>query len=173
MTLITNFHKHLSRCLFNNQNYCIAISCFRWSAVVCRFMMRIIGPIMLLLANTLILAVAYIFFWKLLPKVAGDSVVLYGVHMCIGLFLVVNVIYNYISCAFTVPGSPEPCPDPGKYFGQISSVVDNRIVHQIRNRLDIVPGVSYRYCKHCRGIKPPRSHHCRYYHSLSHNIACT
>jgi hypothetical protein len=155
------FYKQVSRCLFSNQNYCIVTTCFKWSSTCFRVSMRIIGPLMLLLANALIFGVAFIFFTRLLPKISGESPLLYWLHAFIGLFLLVNVTFNYFSCAFTSPGSPEPCIDPGKYFGQISSVIDNRIFTQIRNRLDLVPGVSYRYCRHCSCIKPPRSHHCR------------
>ena len=160
--ILTMFYKMVSRCLFSNQNYCIIITCYKWSSTCLRISMRIIGPLMLILANTLIFSVAYIFFSKLLPNVAGESHTLYWLHALIGAFLLVNVTFNYISCAFTSPGSPESCLDPSKYFGQISSVIDNRIITQIRNRLDLVPGVSYRYCKYCSCIKPPRSHHCRW-----------
>ena len=155
-------YKKLSRCLFSNQNYCIVVSVYKWSVVAFRLMMRVIGPLMLLLANGLILSVLYIFLTSLIYQLSGDSIALYIFHLIIGIYLVVNVLFNYISCAFTPAGSPEQCDDPGKYFGQKTSVVDGRIVYQIRNRLDLAPAVSYRYCKQCRAIKPPRSHHCRY-----------
>ena len=116
---------------------------------------------MFLLANSLIVGVTYTFFTKLLPEIAGDSRLLQGLHTGIGVFLFVNVVFNYVSCAFTPPGSPEICTDPGKYFGQVSSDIENRTINQIRNRLDLGPGVYYRYCRHCTAIKPPRSHHCR------------
>ena len=161
------FYKLVARCLFSNQNYCIITTCLKWSSTCFRISMRVIGPLMLLLANALIFGVAYIFFTRLLPRTSGESPLLYWLHAFIGAFLLVNVIFNYISCAFTSPGSPEPCLDPGKYFGQMSSVIDNRIFTQIRSRLDLVPGVSYRYCRHCSCIKPPRSHHCRWLHRHS------
>jgi hypothetical protein len=159
--MLTTFSNRLKRCLFSNQNYCILVTCFKWSAFCFRISMRIIGPLMFLLANSLIVAVTYTFFTKLLPEIAGDSRLLQGLHTSIGIFLFVNVIFNYMSCAFTAPGSPEICSDPGKYFGQVSSDIENRTVHQIRNRLDLEPGVYYRFCRHCKAIKPPRSHHCR------------
>lgn len=155
------FYKLLSRCLFSNQNYCIAVTCFKWSAFCFRIVMKILGPLMLLLANVLISLVAYTFFSRLLPRAAKDSIFLYGFHFVIGIFFLSNVTFNYFSCAFTSPGHPETCSDPSKYFGRVSSVVDNRIVHQMRNRLELLPGVAYRYCRECTCIKPPRSHHCR------------
>ena len=158
---MSQFYKQLSRCLFSNQNYCIVVTVYKWSIVCFRLSMRVIGPLMLLLANCLIFSVLYIFLSSIIYKLAGDSLIQYCLHLGIGLFLVVNVIFNYLFCAFTPPGSPEVCHDPGKYFGQISSVIDGRTVHQIRNRLDLAPAVSYRYCKTCTAIKPPRSHHCR------------
>lgn len=158
---MSNFYKQVSRCLFSNQNYCIIVTAYKWSIVCFRLTMRVIGPLMLLLANFLIFSVLYIFVTQLIYQLSGDSLILYCLHMAVGLFLVVNVIFNYLCCAFTPPGSPDPCTDPGKYFGSTTSVVDGRVVHQIRNRLDLAPAVAYRYCKHCCCIKPPRSHHCR------------
>jgi hypothetical protein len=155
------FYKQVSRCLFSNQNYCVVISLYRWSIASFRVVMRIVGPLMLLLANVLLLIVYYVFLKRILFQLAGDSIILYGFHLSIGTCLIVNVIFNLLCCAFTAPGSPEPCPDPGRYFGQITSVIDRRVVYQIRNRLDIAPAVSYRYCKYCKAIKPPRAHHCR------------
>lgn len=156
------YYKQISRCLFSNQNYCILVSAYKWSIVCFRLTMRVIGPLMLLLANGLILSVLYIFLTSLLYQLSGDSLALYFSHLGLGMYLFVNIIFNYISCAFTPPGSPEKCDDPGKYFGQISSVIDGRTIYQIRNRLDLAPAVSYRYCRQCGVIKPPRSHHCRY-----------
>mmetsp|Transcript_11715 Transcript_11715/g.11350 ORF Transcript_11715/g.11350 Transcript_11715/m.11350 type:complete len:345 (+) Transcript_11715:449-1483(+) len=154
------FHKKLSRCLFSNQNYCIVVSIYKWSIVGFRFFMRIVGPFMLLLANALIFSVLYIFLTKLLSKLVGDSLFLYALHLSIGIILVINVSFNYLHCAFTPPGSPEICEDPGKYFGQMTSVINDKVVYQIKSRLDLAPAVSYRYCRECRAIKPPRAHHC-------------
>ena len=157
-----NFYKAISKCLFSNQNYCIIVSAYKWSIVCFRLMMRVIGPLMFLLAHIIILSILYIFLTKIIYMISGESSFLYAMHLSIGMFLVINVLFNYILCAFTPPGSPVLCGDPGKYFGQISSVIDGRIVYKIRNRLDLAPAVSYRYCKTCTAIKPPRSHHCRY-----------
>lgn len=155
------FYKVLSRYLYSNQIYCIAVSCMKWSAFCFRMGMKILGPLMLLLANVLISVVSYTFFSRLLPRVAGESIILYAFHTVFGIFFLSNVTFNYLTCAFTSAGHPETCSDPGKYFGRVGSVVDNRIVHQVRNRLELLPGVAYRYCRECCCIKPPRSHHCR------------
>ena len=57
-------------------------------------------------------------------------------------------------------GSPPQCPDPGAVLGQRVLEMDGDRVVQIRNKLSLSPGLYYIYCRHCRCVKPPRTHHC-------------
>ena len=68
-------------------------------------------------------------------------------------------MYNLISCAFTPAGSPKRCNNPGKILGEREIVVNRKPSVQIKRIQNIVPGVHYKYCKKCRCIKPPRTHH--------------
>lgn len=75
---------------------------------------RVLGPVFVLLAVTLIGSVIYIYYAALLPY--------YGVwgwhpagwaHALLSVFLVFNIFYNYTMVVITRPGSPpdEPRPD--------------------------------------------------------------
>ena len=142
--------------------------CTRWLGVLgeivsvfYRIFMRVLGPLMFITANLLVGSVAGLFFWYFYPKIYSDSPLLYTVHVAIGLYLVVNIFFNYFSCAFTPPGSPSYCPDPGRILGEKVSIIDGRKIYQFSYQLQIAPYVSYRYCHTCKSIKPPRAHHCK------------
>jgi hypothetical protein len=118
---------------------------------------------MLILANILVSGIVYIWLIHFLPEIAGDSWVLYLLNLALGIFLAVHVLGNYLACAFTPPGIPPPCDDPAVYFGKkLSGLVDGKPVYQVRHMLELAPAVNYRWCRHCKCIKPPRTHHCRY-----------
>jgi hypothetical protein len=110
--------------------------------------MRILGPCLIVLALGLLGAVIYLFFAFLLPMAAGGEVgVLYFLHGSWGLFLSVNVLFNYFMCVTTNPGNPceegdveAGIPD-GQTRGLDSSALDPR---------------SYGFCKKCRIPRPPR-----------------
>lgn len=71
-----------------------------------------------------------------------------------------NLLYNYVKCILTNPGYPNKCNDPSKYLGyRIIRTYDGKKQYIVNNVLSIQDGVSYRYCKHCHVIKPPRCHH--------------
>lgn len=122
--------------------------------------MRILGPLLLLFGNILIFCISFIFVFIAQPLISGDSSLSFISHMLFGIFIAFNINFNYIACAFTDPGSPPPCNDPGKYLGQRCIMVDDVEMYQIRYKLNLAPGVFYIYCRHCKCIKPPRTHHC-------------
>lgn len=128
---------------------------------VFKFSMLVIGPLMLIFANILIVSVAALFFVVFIPQVSRGSTVLYCAHLGFGALLLMNIFFNYFMCAFTPPGSPSYCPDPGKVLGEKVSIVDGRKIYQMSYKLSISPLVNYRYCQHCKCIKPPRAHHDR------------
>jgi len=138
-----------------------------WSRVcssiglVLRFLtLRFIGPILLLMGNTLICGAMVSFIYYFLPELSQGKTFLYVCHFITGTFIFVNVIFNYLLCAFSCPGYPSKCSKlliESKTF----RVVDDQKVSCIPSRIDVMPGVSYRYCKTCECIKPPRTHHDR------------
>jgi hypothetical protein len=127
-----------------------------------RIFMRVLGPIMFVSANLLIGSVAVLFFWYFIPEFFKNSSLLYLFHMLFGFYLCINIFFNYFLCAFTPPGSPSYCPDPGRILGEKVSIVDGRKIYQFSYQLQIAPFVSYRYCHQCKCIKPPRAHHDRF-----------
>lgn len=122
--------------------------------------MMILGPLMFCLANVLVVSVYISAIVFILPDF--PTIVEKVFHSTVGTFFVVNILFNYFACAFTPPGSPEKCDDPGTFLGETSVVIDGRRVYGINSRLVIGPAVSYRYCRKCASIKPPRAHHDRY-----------
>lgn len=129
--------------------------------VIFKYSMLVIGPMMLIFANILIISVAILFIIFFLPQAAGESNALYAAHLCFGMLLIINIFFNYFMCASTPPGSPSYCPDPGKLLGEKVSIVDGRKIYQMSYKLTISPSVSYKYCQHCKCVKPPRAHHDR------------
>lgn len=122
--------------------------------------MRALGPVLVTGANVLIISVALLFFFVFFPEVYQNSIGHFLVHVTIGLYLLVNIFFNYIACVWTAPGSPSYCPDPARLLGEKISIVDGRKIYQFSYHISLAPGVSYRYCHICKCIKPPRAHHC-------------
>ena len=128
---------------------------------------KILGPIILCFGFFLIesIVASYILFF--LPRFTKEELLhpyyylKILLHTLFTLFLAWNINFNYFMCAFTPAGTPIRCEDPGNSLGQsITGIIDGHKVYSIKYRIDIQPGVSYRYCKICRTIKPPRAHHC-------------
>jgi hypothetical protein len=124
-----------------------------------RLFMKILSPVMFIGANFLIVTVAGLFLYLFIPEIAHHSSLLYFTNIVFGLYLCVNIFFNYFACSFIAPGSPSYCPDPGRILGEKVSVVDGRKIYQFSYQLNVAPFVSYRYCSHCKAIKPPRCHH--------------
>jgi hypothetical protein len=140
--------------------------------------LRILGPILLLLGSSLILSivVSYLFLcYSAYPQLDREipsviemeelqririgkdyrGTITADVVFC--LFNALNIFFNYFYCATTKPGSPPVCADPEIYLGQKTiGQINGRKVYGSVPRLDLAPGVSYRYCSKCRAIKPPR-----------------
>lgn len=149
----------IARCLGSNQNYFYLLHLKRLLVVGFKCFMRILGPVMITLALSLLTAVLCAFLFYIVPDITGGSRLLFSCHLVPGLFLMTNIVFNYMACAFTPPGEPLPCNDPAGHMGERTVIVDGRKVRQIRHFIAIAPGVSYRFCRHCKLIKPPRAHH--------------
>lgn len=122
--------------------------------------MRVLGPLFLIFGNILILSVTYIYLLVVLPLLSNGSNILFWLYLLFGLFLAINILFNYLACVFTKPGSPSYCPDPGPALGQTYHQNNSgQPVYEVANKLSIAPAVFYIYCRHCKCIKPPRCHH--------------
>ena len=115
----------------NNRNY----EWIRWFRLIPQLgellymcFMKVLGPLMFGAANILILAVAVLFQLIITPELAGGNSGAYLFRSLVHIYLVVNIFYNYYSCAFTHAGSPPSCPDPGRVLGEKCSVIDGERV---------------------------------------------
>jgi palmitoyltransferase len=148
-----------------NQNYVW----MRWFLVVVpriaelfyKYFMRILGPLMFITANFFIVSVTILFRFVIMPSITGNSLLSYFVHSMMNLFLFINIMFNYYSCAFTAAGSPPHCDDPGSILGERTTFIDGEKAYVVNSRKVVAPFVVYKYCEKCECIKPPRAHHCR------------
>ena len=121
---------------------------------------KVLGPIMIASANFLLGCVAYGFIFYIIPEVSGGSFVKMAANILIGLVFLINILFNYMACAFTLPGSPDYCDNPVIRLGGKMTVNNegNTVMH-FRRCVETQTAVSWRWCRHCKCIKPPRAHH--------------
>lgn len=102
-------------------------------------LIRLIGPLFVLLALGLTNAVIYVWWYGLLPLTLAGRSVLSPVglaHCLIAALLIVNILFNYIWCIITPPGNP-----PKNQAFETANDDDS-------------------FCKKCNSEKPARAHHC-------------
>lgn len=129
----------------------------------CTTTLRMLGPLCILFGCLMITVVVYTYATFIFPSYLQreHGWFIFNPHFWISCFFVAHIYFNYILCAFTSPGSPAPCNrDASAIFGKKVTVVDGKRYTEVNYRLDICPTVSYRYCKECKCVKPPRSRHC-------------
>merc|ERR1712070_234451 len=66
--------------------------------------LRIIGPVLICVATSLICSVVYIFFTTVVYFVATPWSFWYGFHTVCTLWFAGNILFNYYSCVLTSPG---------------------------------------------------------------------
>lgn len=109
--------------------------------------LRVLGPLMVLLAVCLIGFVAYTFFTIIIPHLSdnGTSTSMLLMQMALGCFLLVNVMYNYTMAVCLRAGQPPPFPgdaDKDAELGQLGEFLQ------------------LKQCHKCLLSKPLRAHHC-------------
>ncbi|KNC50919.1 uncharacterized protein AMSG_07161 [Thecamonas trahens ATCC 50062] len=117
------------------------VSVLQWVQCVADTLIRLIGPLFVLLALTLTSSVIYVWWVVLLPLHVPQVVSFWGlIHCMVAACLIVNILYNYISCIITPPGTPskEQMADLAAEDGDDGSA----------------------FCKKCNCVKPRRAHHC-------------
>lgn len=108
---------------------------------------RLIGPLMVLVLLSLIGFNTHVYFTVLMPDVVLPSVGTFGamVNLVIGLWILGNLVFNYLRCVFMSPGHPSadtpmPAEDPDDRYSRSDHI--------------------WRWCSRCNAPKPPRAHHC-------------
>lgn len=132
---------------------------------------RILGPLLLVMATFLIGLIAHLYFAFILPNTI-ESHAWRVVHGSWGIFLLFNVMWNYYLCAFTHPGTPEdvlPTDDDdsidleeGTHMngsGRVVSRAKTRGSTSVR-RTSGEEQSRGKFCKKCAQRKPYRTHHC-------------
>eukprot|EP01088_Endostelium_zonatum_P003300 TRINITY_DN14509_c0_g1_i1.p1 TRINITY_DN14509_c0_g1~~TRINITY_DN14509_c0_g1_i1.p1 ORF type:complete len:337 (-),score=35.22 TRINITY_DN14509_c0_g1_i1:27-1037(-) len=133
---------HFTRFLFKLGLYA------KW---VGEMLIRMVGPLFVLFAWTMLSCVVYV-FWNGILQYHTPLWTPYGFfHIAIDLFLIQGVFFNYFMCVFTPPGSP---PEP-------QTEEEIKTINDLEHEKTPERGKGFsKYCKPCRTIKPRRAHHC-------------
>lgn len=141
--------------------------------------MRVLGPVLLVFGVALILTVVVMYQYLLLyrplllfissslissnqskDRIDFNSgyIIFAFVYSVLNIFCGFNVFFNYYFCVKTKPGSPRSNKDSLRMLEQtvIGNIDGRRIYSSSSSAVNVSPGVSYRHCKKCRCIKPPR-----------------
>jgi palmitoyltransferase len=88
-----------------------------------------------------------VYFTVLLPDIVLPSIGALGamINLTIGLWILGNLVFNYLRCVFISPGypsaeTPMPEEDPDDRYSRSDHI--------------------WRWCSRCQAPKPPRAHHC-------------
>jgi len=134
----------LDRCL---QRFSGPLMCLKWSGEA---FIRVLGPILIVFAILLISLEAVIWFTQILPYYTPFGSLLNIPHIAISLFVLFNILFNYIMVVITPPGTTPPPKEE-----------DKEILENIKREAAPKRGEGFsRYCKVCKKSKPPRTHHC-------------
>ena len=126
----------------------LCLACIICADIAFSYLLRLLGPVLVLLANGLIGLVVYVYLWILVPRYLRPQLgdVLSGIIVAFGLFLLFNILFNYWCCVLTRPGAPADQLPP---FEDLEAGTDFS---------DYSEG--WRTCRKCKSGKPPRTHHC-------------
>lgn len=151
----------MARCSDQNLYYALHLA-QRYVMLIFKYFMSVVGPILHATALLLIFGISLVYFLFIFPIVTKGSAIKYTLHLITSTFLVINIFFNLISCAFTPPGSPPSVKDAGKILGleENPTNLNQPVSYSLRKKCLLAPGVYYKYCKTCKAVKPPRAHHC-------------
>jgi len=105
---------------------------------------KVMGPVFILLALSLFAFCAYTYFFLVLPDMADQQdppYVRMGLLTTLAVFLLVNLVYNYVMAICVDPGLPP----------EYESVAKDAELGESEPK---------RQCQRCSRWKPPRAHHC-------------
>ena len=77
--------------------------------------MRLIGPALLVVLVALVTFMTFTYFTQFLPHLMQTADIWQGIAWtCIGLWILYNIIFNYVLCVYTGPGFPVDSPQINK-----------------------------------------------------------
>ena len=130
--------------------------------LIARCAMNIMGPCTISLGFCLLFCCSYWYWNLLLPMLTKDPISL-GLHKTLVAYMFSSVVFNYLACILTPPGSPP------KNFDAAGSAAP-RVIAEFQQNVQAETGVEWRYCYKCIGPKPPRTHHCSICNKCVHNM---
>lgn len=111
---------------------------------------KILGPIFMCLALGLISFETYVYFTFVVPGMGDDNLVMKAPLTFLGVFLLMNLVYNYLKAAFTNPGTPP----------EWNSETMVELGHESKLLEEGSEKIVSRRCNKCNRQKPVRAHHC-------------
>lgn len=116
---------------------------------------KVVGPVLVALAWSLFFMMFYIYFVHILPFAGISAFSPQGIFTTsVGLWLYLNLLYNYYKAITTHPGRPPPTMHVPANMEMLMKMEQRNIAS------GKVKGWS-KYCKKCVFVKPERSHHCQ------------
>jgi len=113
-----------------------------------KYAVRWLGRCMVMAALTLICGATYGYVDLILPRfICSRGSFECAAHKFLVAFFFVNVIFNYMMCVKTDPGSPALPP--------------NSCYNPSERTFHLGDGTEWRVCSSCSSVKPPRAHHCK------------
>jgi palmitoyltransferase len=123
--------------------------------------LRLLGPILILVAITLISLCTYAYFTILLPLHFPDPYEKpqFWMHLIFACWLVVLIAFNYSMAIFVGPGKAPPIRASGTAYQEAgqSLVID---IAPSRSGSSTSEQRPMRTCAKCNSMKPERAHHC-------------
>jgi len=112
---------------------------------------KVLGPVLIILALSLIGGVAYVFLAYIVPIMLETSVIFAALTTSFGLWILFNLVFNYYYCVMTNPGYLD--------MPQTSNTVE---ADPMLQDIDVEVGrTAENQCKKCQAEKPARAHHCQ------------
>jgi len=107
----------------------------------------LVGPILSSVATILIFGVTYVYFTEILPVVVASYGVYSRLITLVGLWLLLNLLWNYWRTMWIGPGYA-----PTK--------LDQETIELLADDPECREGELHRFCRTCNIVKPMRAHHC-------------
>lgn len=114
-----------------------------------KYGMKFFGYLLIVAALGLISSIGYCWFMVIVPTVFANPI-LFIVHIFLGVFVVFNVLFNYIQTIRTEAGAV-----PQVWLDQMQQ--DTDVMENLRKEDSQMWS---KFCRKCKVAKPPRTHHC-------------
>lgn len=135
----------------------VAISCLARGLDFFDIFIKVLGPVFMLIALSLFSFETYTYFVHVLPSWEKDMPFVLQVSFTIlGVFLVVNLFYNYLKAICTDPGLPPEWDSEALLEDGEEEVLSFEAVASG----EVKPRKVARRCGKCNRQKPVRTHHC-------------